>query len=214
MGILGVTLHFRTCVVQSRAAAMIVSELRQLSGCFPKSSTIHGRPECAAREKLSSICLLGKLYRYRRGPKQASGRLRQRGNAHDRQKLGPAGHVGRRGPTVKMTCDMRLLSFDAKETPWPVSLTNPPSAVSGLNTKPPFLLSTSSVQLYILSLCPALRPSRLMGDGVGTDAWGAGGYLGTWLRPGAIPLGPGAAVIFLKMAWPQRSRKPERSLAG
>lgn len=86
--------------VQSCAAAMIVSELRQLSGCFPKSSTVHGRPECSARGNLSSICLLDSFIVIAADLSRRLGGFGSMGNAHDRRKLGPAGHVGCRGPTV------------------------------------------------------------------------------------------------------------------
>lgn len=110
---------------------MIVSELRQLSGCFPKSSTVHGRPECAAAQDLSSICLRDSFIviaadlSRRAGPWGGLGSV---GMPTIGKKLGHAGHVGRRGPTVSMTCDMRRLSFDARKTPLGGILDQPAAA--------------------------------------------------------------------------------------
>lgn len=104
-----------------------------------------------------------------------------------------------------MTCDMRQLSFDAKETPWAVSLTNPPSVGPGLNTK------HLSVDHLFSHLCSCVDPLTCLADataerGSGWGTPGELGYLSTCLRPGPNPLGPGAAVIFLKMACPSASQ--------
>lgn len=144
MGIRGVTLSSRRAgprrAAQGRAAAMIVSELRQLSGCFPKSSTVHGRPECAAAQDLSSICLRDSFIviaadlSRRAGPWGGLGSV---GMPTIGKKLGHAGHVGRRGPTVSMTCDMRRLSFDARKTPLGGILDQPAVRNPRISTKLP-----------------------------------------------------------------------------
>ena len=119
MVILGVTLkscRAESCSSDDRVRAATVIRM------FPE--IIHSSRPTGMRRKTKAVkhLLAGKLYRYRRGPKHASGRLRQRGQCPDRQKTWPCRSWWLQGST----CDMRQLSFDAKETSWAEFFTNPP----------------------------------------------------------------------------------------
>lgn len=141
---------------------------------------IHNPRSTGMRRRKKAVKHLpaGQPYRYRRGPKQASSGFGRRGQAWALPLIGKnlamQVIVGRRGPTVGMTCDMRQLSFDARETPSPVSLTNPRPPPSD-STQNIFSVGHFSSHLVCASYVESqARLTEIAADG-GIGAWTPGG---------------------------------------